>query len=104
MRISISIKWTVSAVVMVILVVVVYAMFMTSDTQKSVEAETERIRTIQYEALDQIGSHTTRYISLPASSLLFDNDKEGLTKLLSPVVEKSSETSSYYAIYSRHVL
>ncbi|MBO5753806.1 MAG: SpoIIE family protein phosphatase [Proteobacteria bacterium] len=100
MRISISIKWTLSAVVMVILVVVVYAVFMTSDTQKSVEAETERIRTIQYEALDQIGSQTTRYISLPASSLLFDNDKGGLTKLLSPVVEKSSETSSYFAIYS----
>ena len=100
MRISISIKWTLSAVAMVILVVVVYAVFMTSDTQKSVEAETERIRTIQYEALDQIGSQTTRYISLPASSLLFDNDKVGLTKLLSPVVEKSSETSSYFAIYS----
>ena len=100
MRISISIKWTLSAVVIVILVVAVYAFFMNSDTQKSVESETQRIQRIQYNALDEIGEQTTRYISLPASSLLYDNDKASLDKLLSPVVQNKNENGGYYAVYS----
>ncbi|MBQ1926363.1 MAG: hypothetical protein II180_09620, partial [Proteobacteria bacterium] len=87
MRVSISIKWTLSAVLLVIVVVCVYAFFTSSDAQKNVDNEVERIKRIQYTALDEIGSQTTRYISLPASSLLFDNDKSGLTNLLAPVVE-----------------
>lgn len=100
MRISISLKWTVSAVVIVILVICVYAFFMLRDVQTSVENETARIEHIQLQALDEIGSQTTRYISLPASSLLYDNDKSGLTNLLSPVVENKDENNRYFAIYS----
>ena len=101
MRVSISIKWTLSAVLLVIVVVCVYAFFTSSDAQKNVDNEVERIKRIQYTALDEIGSQTTRYISLPASSLLFDNDKSGLTNLLAPVVENhEGSDNSYYAIYS----
>ena len=101
MRVSISIKWTLSAVLLVIVVVCIYAFFTSSDAQKNVDNEVERIKRIQYTALDEIGSQTTRYISLPASSLLFDNDKSGLNNLLAPVVENHEGIdNSYYAIYS----
>ena len=99
MKIGISLKWTVSAVVVVIIVVSVYAFFMINDTQKSVERETKRITEIQYDALEQLGSQTTRAISQPASSLLYDNDRDGLYKLISPVVS-GSEGGGYSALYT----
>ena len=99
MRIGISVKWTVSAVLIVILVIGVYAVFTIRDTQQSVERETERIQRIQYEALDELGAQTTIAISQPALGLLYDNDREGLTKLLAPVVERSGN-QSYFALYT----
>ena len=99
MRIGISLKWTVSAVVVVIIVVSVYASFMISDTQQSVARETERITNIQNDALDQLGAQTTQAISQPASGLLYDNDRDGLYKLISPVVE-GSEGGGYSAVYT----
>ncbi len=96
----ISIKWTFSAVLIVILVVVVYAWFTISDTQQSVERETGRITQIQYEALDHLGAQTTYYTSLPASSLMFDNAISDLTSLLNPVVENKNGQSSYYAVFA----
>ena len=100
MRIGISVKWTLSAVLIVLIVIVVYAYFTTSDLQRTVERETDRIQRIQYDALDQIGSQTTRYISMPASSLLFDNAISDLNNLLTPVVENKDEQTSYYAVYA----
>lgn len=100
MKISISLKWTISAVIIVIIIVTGYAFSTMRATQKSVEQETERIQRIQYQALDELGSKTTFYISRPASSLLYDNDREGLSKLLNPVVGSKSESASYYAVYS----
>ena len=100
MRIGISVKWTFSAVFLVILVVAGYTFFTINDTQQSVEAETQRIQRIQYSALDEIGGQTTMYVSLPASSLLFDNDKTGLAKLISPIVATNNKQSSYYAVYA----
>ena len=99
MKIGISLKWTVSAVVVVIIVVSVYAFFMINDTQQSVARETERITHIQNDALDQLGSQTTRAISQPASSLLYDNDRDGLNKLISPVVT-GNEGGGYSAVYT----
>ena len=95
MRIGISIKWTLSAVLIVLIVIVVYAYFTTSDLQKTVERETDRIKRIQYDALDQIGSKTTLYISFPASNFIYDNDKAGLETLLSSVVENQDNLTSY---------
>ena len=100
MKISISLKWTISAVIIVIIIVAGYAYSTIQGMQKSVEQETERIQRIQYQALDELGSKTTFYISRPASSLLYDNDREGLSKLLNPVVGSKSEAASYYAVYS----
>ncbi len=100
MKISISLKWTISAVIIVIIIVVGYAYSTMRAMQQSVEQETERIQRIQYQALDELGSKTTFYISRPASSLLYDNDREGLSKLLKPVVGTKSESASYYAVYS----
>ena len=101
MRIGISIKWTFSAVVIVILVVAVYAFFTNSDMQKSVDQETERIRRIQYEALDQLGAQTAKTLSLPASSLMFDNDLGGLNGLLAPIVDKNADNGqSYSPVYA----
>lgn len=101
MRIGITIKWTLSAVLIVILVICVYASFMISDTKKSVEQETTRIERIQNQALDRLGAQTTHTVSLPASSLMFDNDLEGLKGLLTPIVEDdSSEGQNYYALYA----
>ena len=101
MRIGISIKWTLSCVLIVILVVCVYAVFMIRDTQESVASETERIQRIQNEALDQLGAQTTKTVSLPASSLMFDNDLAGLSGLLAPIVsDKSAKEQSYSAIYA----
>jgi serine phosphatase RsbU (regulator of sigma subunit) len=101
MRISISVKWTMSAVVIVIMVVMGYAYFMISDTQKGVDRETERIRRIQYAALDQLGAQTTRALALPASSLMFFNDLEALNGLLAPIVtNKENKNNSYSAIYA----
>ncbi len=99
MRIGISLKWTVSAVVVVIIVVSVYAFFMINDTQQSVARETERITNIQNDALDQLGAQTTQAISQPASGLLYDNDRDGLYKLISPVVE-GREGGGYSAVYT----
>ncbi len=99
MRIGISLKWTVSAVVVVIIVVSVYAFFMINDTQQSVARETERITNIQNDALDQLGAQTTQAISQPASGLLYDNDRDGLHKLISPVVE-GREGGGYTAVYT----
>ena len=99
MKIGISFKWTLSAILIVILVVCVYASFTIRDTQQSVERETERIQRIQYEALDELGAQTTVAISQPASGLLYDNDREGLTKLLAPVVD-SHDNHGYFAIYT----
>lgn len=99
MRISISLKWTLSAVLIVIVVVCVYAFFTIRETRESVLQETSRIQTMQVEALDQIGAQTTRYISLPASSLLFDNDRSGLSGLLSPIVEEDGN-KKYFAVYT----
>ena len=102
MRIGISIKWTLSAVLIVILVVSVYAFFTNKDTQESVDRETERIRRIQYEALDQLGAQTTKTLSLPASSLMFDNDLAGLQGLIDPIISKTgaSNDASYSAVYA----
>ena len=100
MKIGISLKWTVSAVVVVIIVVSVYAFFMINDTQQSVARETDRITRIQYDALEQLGSQTTRAISQPASGLLYDNDRDGLHKLISPVVSNNGEGGGYSAIYT----
>lgn len=100
MRIGISFKWTVSAVLLVILVVAGYTYFTISDTQSSVENETQRIQRIQYDALNTIGGQTTMYVSLPASSLLYDNDKTGLEKLISPIVDTKDDANSYYAVYA----
>lgn len=99
MRVSISIKWTLSAIFIVVAVVFVYAFFMISDSQKSVDLETERIRRIQYEALDQLGEQTTRFVSMPSSSLMFDNDLEGLKALFSPIVDDNKQ-SAYGVVYA----
>lgn len=102
MRIGISIKWTLSAVLIVILVVSVYAFFTNKDTQESVDRETDRIRRIQYEALDQLGAQTTKTLSLPASSLMYDNDRAGLQGLIEPIISKTDATNdaSYSAVYA----
>lgn len=102
MRIGISIKWTLSAVLIVILVVSVYAFFTNKDTQESVDRETDRIRRIQYEALDQLGAQTTKTLSLPASSLMYDNDRAGLQGLIDPIISKTDTTNdaSYSAVYA----
>ncbi len=99
MRIGISVKWTASAVFLVILVVFVYAFFTNADTQESVDRETERIRRIQYEALDQLGAQTTKTVTLPASSLMFDNDLEGLRGLIAPIISGNSD-EGYSAVYA----
>ena len=59
MKISISLKWTISAVIIVIIIVVGYAYSTMRAMQQSVEQETERIQRIQYQALDELGSKTT---------------------------------------------
>lgn len=102
MRIGISLKWTLSAVLIVILVVTVYAFFTNKDTQESVDRETDRIRRIQYEALDQLGAQTTKTLSLPASSLMFDNDLAGLKGLIDPIISNTGTTNgaSYSAVYA----
>ena len=99
MRIGISIKWTVSAVAVVILVVCVYAIFTIRDAQQSVARETERIQRIQYEALDGLGKQTTLSISQPASGLIYDNDRKGLTELINPLVQGSGD-QEYSAVYA----
>ncbi len=110
MRIGISVKWTFSAVFIVLVVVAVYAAITLSDTQKTVDQETERIRRIQYEALDQLGAQTTQTLSLPASSLMFDNDLEGLKGLIAPLIanddaakkeaDGKDSDKSYSAVYA----
>lgn len=102
MKFSIGLKWTATAVFLVILVVGVYAFMTIRDASSDVERQTERLTRIQEEALDQVGSSTTRYLSLPASSLMYNNDLSGLSGLLGPVVEKSGGNSGaiYVAIFA----
>lgn len=101
MRIGISVKWTLSSVLIVILVVGVYTFILLKDTQRSVDSETERIERIQNNALDELGAQTTKTVSLPASSLMFDNDLEGLKGLLAPIVaHRESSDESYTAVYA----
>ena len=104
MHIGISAKWTLSAVLIVVLIVVIFSWNSISDTQASVDSETERINRIQYEALDELGAQTTQTLSLPASSLMYDNDLEGLRGLIAPLITDAPSGeeahSSYSAVYA----
>lgn len=100
MRIGIAIKLTLSSIFIVILIVCVYAFITIRDTQASVDQETERIQRIQYEALDLLGAQTARTVSLPASSLMYDNDLAGLRGLLAPIVADRAAQKNYTALYA----
>ena len=101
MRIGISLKWTLSSILLVIMVVLAYTYIMRNDTEESVTQETARIQGIQNNALDGLGAQTTKTVSLPASSLMFDNDLEGLRGLLNPIVaEREAKDESYIAVYA----
>lgn len=107
MRVGISLKWTLSSILIVMMVVGAYTLIMRSDTQESVNQETARIKTIQDNALNGLGAQTTKTVSLPASSLMFDNDLEGLRGLLNPIVAEhqtpdgqDSQDESYIAVYA----
>ncbi len=107
MRVGISLKWTLSSILIVMMVVGAYTLIMRNDTQESVNQETARIKTIQDNALNGLGAQTTKTVSLPASSLMFDNDLEGLRGLLNPIVAehrtpdgKDSQDESYIAVYA----
>ncbi|MFA5624163.1 MAG: SpoIIE family protein phosphatase [Bradymonadales bacterium] len=98
MKLSIGLKWTATAVILVVLVVGVYAFMTIRDASSDVERQTERLTRVQEEALDEVGASTTRYLALPASSLMYNNDLSALTALLRPVVERGKEGSA--AIYA----
>lgn len=107
MRVGISLKWTLSSILIVMMVVGAYTLIMRNDTQESVNQETARIKTIQDNALNGLGAQTTKTVSLPASSLMFDNDLEGLRGLLNPIVAEhqtpdgqDSQDESYIAVYA----
>ncbi len=69
MRIGISLKWTLSSILLVIMVVLAYTYIMRNDTEESVTQETARIQGIQNNALDGLGAQTTKTVSLPAMAM-----------------------------------
>jgi len=95
--ISLSLKLTATTVALVFLVVAVYALLAVRDVSEDVERQTERLVHIRTQALEEVGASTTRYLGLPAASLMYDNDLQGLYSLIQPVVEASSSNDVVFA-------